>query len=72
MQFARITARGQTTIPKSIREEADLREGDLLAFDFTGDHLTVRKVVPGRRRLPEGSLRFIERVDFAGRRGRMA
>ena len=48
MQFARITARGQTTIPKRIREEADLREGDLLAFDFTGDHLTVRKVVPGR------------------------
>ena len=48
MQFARITARGQTTIPKSIREEADLREGDLLAFEFAGGHLTVRKVVPGR------------------------
>lgn len=48
MKLARITARGQTTIPKSIREEGGLHEGDVLAFEIEGDHLTVRKVAPGR------------------------
>ncbi len=48
MEFAKVTARGQTTIPKSIRESADLREGDILAFEVEGDHLVVRKVVRGR------------------------
>lgn len=44
MEFARITARGQTTIPKHIREAVGLREGDLVAFDQRGDHLVLRKV----------------------------
>ena len=48
MEFAKITARGQTTIPKTIRESADLREGDVLAFEIEGDRLVVRKVVAGR------------------------
>ena len=30
MELAKITARGQTTIPKKIREEAKLSEGDRL------------------------------------------
>ena len=48
MKFARISARGQTTIPKRIREEAGLYEGDTLAFERKGDFLVVRKVVRGR------------------------
>ena len=44
MEFSKITARGQTTIPKRIREAADLREGDLVAFELLGDHLVLRKV----------------------------
>ena len=44
MELSKITARGQTTIPKRIREAADLREGDVLAFEIEGDHLAVRKV----------------------------
>lgn len=48
MEFARITARGQTTIPKNIRTMAGLGEGDVIAFEIEGDHLIVRKVVPGR------------------------
>ncbi len=44
MEFSRITARGQTTIPKRVREAANLREGDVLAFEVEGDHLAVRKV----------------------------
>lgn len=46
MEFSKITARGQTTIPKRIREAANLREGDVLAFAIEGDHLAVRKVQP--------------------------
>lgn len=48
MELAKITARGQTTIPKNIREEANLVEGDVIAFVIEGDHLVVRKVTPGQ------------------------
>ncbi len=44
MEFSKITARGQTTIPKKIRDAANLREGDLIAFDLQGDYLVVRRV----------------------------
>ena len=47
MDFAKITARGQTTIPKAIREAARLKEGDVIAFEVAGDYLVVRKVVTG-------------------------
>ena len=48
MELAKITARGQTTIPKPIREAAGLHEGDVIAFEVEGDRLVVHKVVPGR------------------------
>ena len=48
MQLAKIGARGRTTIPKTIREAADLHEGDMIAFEIESDRLVVRKVVPGR------------------------
>lgn len=44
VELARVTARGQTTIPKRIREAAGLRQGDVLAFDLVGDQVRVRKV----------------------------
>ena len=40
------SSQGQTTIPKSIREAADLDEGDVITFEVEGDHLVVRKVTP--------------------------
>ena len=46
MELAKITARGQTTIPKRIRTAANLDEGDVIAFEVSGDHLVVRKVTP--------------------------
>lgn len=46
MEFAKITSRGQTTIPKRIREAAELDEGDVIAFEVEGDHLVVHKVTP--------------------------
>ncbi len=48
MELAKITSRGQTTIPKRIREAANLREGDVIAFEIEGSHLVVHKVTPGR------------------------
>lgn len=48
MELAKITARGQTTIPKNIREAANLVEGDVIAFVIEDDHLVVRKVTPRR------------------------
>ena len=48
MDLAKITARGQTTIPKNVREAANLCEGDMLSFEIEGDHLVVRKVAPDR------------------------
>ncbi|MYG04300.1 MAG: AbrB/MazE/SpoVT family DNA-binding domain-containing protein, partial [Acidobacteriia bacterium] len=54
MEFAKITSRGQTTIPKSIREAADLGEGDVITFEVEGDHLVVRKVTPGQDEYLQG------------------
>ncbi|MYC81400.1 MAG: AbrB/MazE/SpoVT family DNA-binding domain-containing protein [Acidobacteria bacterium] len=48
MQFSKITTRGQTTIPKRIREAANLHVGDVIAFEIEDDHLVVRKVTPGQ------------------------
>ena len=48
MELAKITSRGQTTIPKRIREAANLREGDVIAFEIEGSHLVVHKVTPSR------------------------
>jgi antitoxin PrlF len=44
MQISRITAKGQTTIPVSIRKAAHMEAGDTLAFEIKGDHLIVRKI----------------------------
>ena len=48
MEIARITARGQTTIPKRIRDAVGLRESDVISFEVEDDHLIVRKVVRGQ------------------------
>ena len=54
MELAKITARGQTTIPKPIREAANLHEGDVIAFEMEGDRLVVHKVVPGQDEYLQG------------------
>ena len=54
MEFSKVTARGQTTIPKPIRESAGLREGDLITFEQRGDHVVLRKVELARDSYLEG------------------
>ena len=54
MQFSKITTRGLTTIPKRIREAANLHAGDVIAFEIEDDHLVVRKVTPGQDKYLKG------------------
>jgi antitoxin PrlF len=44
---ARITSKGQITVPKQVRERLGVGPGDSLAFEFDGERLEVR---PRRRR----------------------
>ncbi len=46
METARITTKGQLTIPKNIRETAHLKKGDIVALDVEDGHILMRKVVP--------------------------
>ena len=48
MEFSKITARGQTTIPKKIRHAANLSAGDVLAFEIEGERLVLHKVTQGQ------------------------
>lgn len=44
MKVAKITSKGQITIPAAIRKAAQLKESDMLAFEIEDDHLVVRKI----------------------------
>jgi antitoxin PrlF len=47
MELARVTAKGQATIPKRIREAANIQEGDILAFDLdSNNRIIIKRVVP--------------------------
>ncbi len=38
-----ITAKGQTTVPKEIREKLKLKPGDRIEFAIDGDHVEIRR-----------------------------
>ena len=44
MEVSKITARGQTTIPKRVRDAIGLNDSDVISFEVEDDHLIVRKV----------------------------
>lgn len=47
MELARVTAKGQTTIPKRIRDAAHIREGDMLAFDLDNNNrIIIKRIDP--------------------------
>lgn len=43
---SRLTSKGQTTIPRSVRQELSLREGDTLEFELKGEFVILRKARP--------------------------
>jgi antitoxin PrlF len=65
---ARITSKGQITIPKEVRDQLELEVGDELDFQFDGDRLEVRPI--RRRHLAEfrGLFPVAEQMDFAEER----
>lgn len=45
MELARVTAKGQATIPKRIRDAANIKEGDMLAFDLDiNNRITIKRI----------------------------
>lgn len=68
MATARISSKGQITIPKQVRERLGLEPGDALEFWFEDDRLEVRPV--RRRRVNEfrGLFHVPQARDFAEER----
>lgn len=54
-RIARVTSKGQVTIPKDIREALDIRDGDAVEFWIRGDELRVERI--GRPEELRGSLK---------------
>ena len=46
MELARITSKGQMTIPKRVREEAHLKSGDIVSLAVEGERILMRKIKP--------------------------
>ena len=44
METSRVTSKGQTTIPASIRKAANIKSGDLLMFTTEGNQVTIMKI----------------------------
>ncbi len=44
--LARITSKGQITVPKAVRERLGANEGDTLFFSIHGDEVTVHRIKP--------------------------
>lgn len=70
MTSARITSKGQITIPKEVRERLGVEPGDRLEFRFRDEQLEVVPV--RRRRLAEfrGLFPITEALDFGEERAR--
>ena len=47
MELARITSKGQMTIPKKVRDAARLAAGDVVTFVVENDRVTLRKLPSG-------------------------
>ena len=70
MAVARITSKGQVTIPKQVREQLGVDVGDELDFRMEGGRLEVRPI--RRRRLSDfwGVFRVPKATDFSEERAR--
>jgi AbrB family looped-hinge helix DNA binding protein len=43
---SRITSKGQTTIPRAVREKLSLRPGDVIVYEVDDDEVRLRKQSP--------------------------
>ena len=44
---SRISSKAQTTIPRAVRLALGLQEGDLLAYEISGDTVILKRVIEG-------------------------
>ena len=44
MERARITVKGQVTIPKKVREALSIKEGESVMFQIEGDHAVLKPI----------------------------
>ena len=44
MTLARLTSKGQVTVPKAVRDQLHLKPGDMLAYEVEGEEARIRKV----------------------------
>ena len=49
MALAKVTSKGQITIPAEIRKAMDIEQGDTLSFDVSQGNRAVMKVIKGRK-----------------------
>ena len=47
MELARITSKGQMTIPKKVRNALGFHQGDLVRFEVEGDRAVISRVPSG-------------------------
>ena len=59
---ARVTTKGQVTVPVEVRRALEIDEGDVLVFELAADYATVRK-----RRLTNEVVREVRERYLAGR-----
>lgn len=62
--YARMTSKGQVTIPQEIRKKLKLKEGSLLAFVLKGQQAEITQVEDDVMAL-KGSVRVQGRQNFA-------
>ncbi len=46
MEIAKLTSKGQMTIPKRLRERFHMEAGDLVALSVEGDRIVMHKITP--------------------------
>jgi len=46
MQLSRLSAKGQVTVPKEVREILGLKPGDMIAYEVQNGTVTLRRVEP--------------------------
>ena len=65
--ITRITRKGQVTIPKSLRDEFGLEEGDKVFWENTGDGIRIRKATrsAGRGMLVDETVPDEKREEMA-------
>lgn len=67
----RVSERGQVTIPKQLRDQVGIREGDELLFDERGDEIVIHppvdeeRMAEGYRKRAEQARELAEEMDPA-------